>query len=125
MQDERERGNEVNGRDAITVLKLYEDDAQGWDGSLSWRVHGEDDIYLAANCSDTFTWASGDFEEITADDIPLLRQCLADLREAAAPWYLSELYAARKRGAQVIKAVYNQMTAPVQKLFDDACDKKK
>lgn len=66
---------------------------------LWWRTNDSGDIDLYAMCSDTFAWGTADCEPITEADMPLLRQCLDDLRAVGgtAEVHLSTLYAARKR----------------------------
>jgi hypothetical protein len=52
-------------------------------------------------CSDFFHWGSADGEDIEPGDIPLLRQCIEDLKATGAQLWVMEvplLYAARKRG---------------------------
>lgn len=73
--------------------------------SLLWR-RTDAGMRFAAMCSDTFHWASADAEPIEPEDVPLLRQCLEDLR-AADPQLgecdLPELFAARKRGLRPMR----------------------
>ena len=64
---------------------------------LWWRAYEDGQIKLFAQCSDTFHWASADMEEIEEDDIPLLRQCLEDLKAVDEQYLLDVLFAARKR----------------------------
>lgn len=73
--------------------------------SLMW--HRTDvGIRFAAMCSDTFAWGTADAERIEPEDVPLLRQCLTDLR-AVDPQLgecdLPELFAARKRGMRPMR----------------------
>jgi hypothetical protein len=93
--------------------------------SLMWRVDmrpGMDRaVKVFARCSDWFAWGSADAEEITKDDIPLLRRSLADLQKADAEYYLAELFASRKRGMRPQKPCYKDMEAPVAALFDACC----
>lgn len=80
-------------------------------GDLFWR-HDHGVLTMYANCSDFFAWACADCEPIeTAADVELLEQCLADLRSATGeryPMWLTELYAARRRGRRPATA----FTAP-------------
>lgn len=73
--------------------------------SLMWR-RTDAGIRFAAMCGDTFAWGTADAERIEPEDVPLLRQCLADLR-AADPQLgecdLPELFAARKRGMRPMR----------------------
>lgn len=64
-----------------------------------WRDKGR--IIPCAQCSDFFDWASADAEPIYEEDVPLLRECLADLKAIDpnyGPIYLEWLFAFRKRG---------------------------
>lgn len=95
--------------------------------SLMWRVNMADegrDLKLFALCNDVFFWATADAEEITADDVPLLEECLADLDKCADRWvtcYLAELFAARKRKLRPQKPFYKDMPEDVAALFDACC----
>lgn len=64
-----------------------------------WHVaDGRASFYMA--CSDTFAWGCADAEDITPEDIPLLRQTLSDLKAAGgySEMWLGVLFCARKRG---------------------------
>ena len=107
--------------EAAEVLALFDqaDDHEG----VFWRVdmdHGRD-VKLFANCSDLFYWATADAEEITREDIPLLRQTLADLKAVDAAYNLNELFAARKRKLRPQRPCYRHFEAPVAALFDACC----
>ena len=119
----------------------------GWEADSSdyvfWRPDGPDGWRAFATCSDFFAWATADCEEIAPDDIPLLRQCLADLQniereyqgkvydtlsrpernDAIATVYLSELFASRKRKLRPMRCVYEDDHAigpKLAELFDAA-----
>jgi hypothetical protein len=80
---------------------------------LMWSVD-HNLVRFSAQCSDVFHWASADSEDIGPDDLPLLQQCIDDLRATeidAAVVYTAELYAARKRGMR-----------PMRKWFDAVID---
>lgn len=66
-------------------------------GGLFWRTDGGR-VMFYADCSDTFAWGSADAEEILEGDVPLLRECFADVSRHGVEWLLSVLFAARKRG---------------------------
>jgi hypothetical protein len=93
--------------------------------SLMWRVDMREgmgrDMRLYAQCSDVFSWATADAEEITAADVPLLESCLTDLGKAGAAYYLAELFAARKRKLRPQKPFYKDMPEDVAALFDACC----
>lgn len=87
------------------VLAVF-DDADCHD-SLLWHVDNDGAVHFSAQCSDTFFWASADAEEITEADVPLLRQCLADLRALDAEEGLPQLYAARRRRMRPMRIFLN------------------
>lgn len=101
---------------ANTVLRIYER-AQNYDG-LIWITGptGATDFY--ARCPNLFRWADEDTEPIGPDDIELLEDCL----EKLGPWtgFLSELFAARKRGARP-QFMWLAENPAVAKIFEDAC----
>lgn len=73
--------------------------------SLMWR---RTDVghRFSAMCSDTFAWGTADAEIIEPEDVPLLEQCLADLKQAdpqLGECDLPELFAARKRGMRPMR----------------------
>ncbi len=112
--------------EAVAVFAVFErgDDYE----SLIWRVDAKPYyvpvIKLFATCNDVFFWATADAEEITADDVPLLEACLADLEKCGESWaiaYLAELFAARKRHLRPQKPFYKDMPADVAALFDACC----
>lgn len=85
------------------VLDVFRD-ADSFQSLMWYRT--DDGIRFAVMCSDTFAWGSADVERIEPEDVPLLRQCLTDLR-AADPQLgecdLPELFAARKRGMRPMR----------------------
>lgn len=97
------------------VLREYSERADCTD-ALYWRVYG-DEIRLLAQCSDTFYWGTADCEQIDPEDLPLLRQCVDDLIKADAEYYVSELFAARKRGMRPQRPVLRKMPKDVLRLF--------
>lgn len=77
-------------------------------GELIWSV--TDDIkgkvHFSLMCSDTFAWGTADAEKVeTKEDIQLFAQCQEDLKaiSAGAEGYVSELYAARRRGMRPMR----------------------
>lgn len=60
-------------------------------------------VTFSTLCSDVFWWGTADAEGITPDDLPLLHQCLADLREVDQEYLVPELFAARKRGLRPMR----------------------
>lgn len=69
--------------------------------------HTKPELKVFAMCSDWFAWAYTDLEEITPEDLPLLRECFETLKpyhkDERALWYLGEYYASRKRKLAPLK----------------------
>ena len=98
----------MSNNDFITeVLAVYAR-ADIYDG-LFWKVKDRQ-VELFAMCSDLFWWATADLEPILPEDVPLLWSCLDDLLDVgdSAEVYLSELYAARKRGMRPQQPYYRK-----------------
>lgn len=107
----------MDGDYVLRVLKIFQlADNQ----DLFWRVDGEN-VQFYANCSDTFAWATGDAEEITAEDLPLLEQTMVDLGGLDESMWLSELFAARKRGCRPMREFMDSHMLPrsVAALFEN------
>ena len=98
----------------VEVLKIFRE--LDMEDSLYWHFHKkpfdwknpEYNEYptFSVNCSDFFHWASGDGEDIEPEDLPLLRQCIEDLKETDTQhWelYVDQLFAARKRGMRPMR----------------------
>lgn len=64
-----------------------------------WRVADGRAVFSMA-CSDTFAWGCADAETIEPGDLPLLRDCLTELRGAGKyeEMWLGVYFCARKRG---------------------------
>jgi hypothetical protein len=120
VRDGSNRGGKVNPEQAARVLAAFEkaDDFE----SLMWRVtlkpYCVTEIKMFAGCSDFFHLATADAEEITADDLPLVEQCVADLGGTGEEFYLAELFAARKRKMRPLRSAYKGMAPAVAALFD-------
>lgn len=100
MVEDRDRADLDHLAFILGLLALLRDaDMMGQDTPLIWSVQ-DGRARLSMMCSDTFAWGCADAEEVTAADMPLLRQCLTDLRAAEehGEIWLGELYCCRKRG---------------------------
>lgn len=113
----------------IRVLSVYNDDFDdGIDRNyMFWRTDGEyAPITLIANCSDLFWWGVSDAEEITADNVSVLEQALADVKAASAGvdrpkiTLAGDLFCCRVRGMRPQKPVYKTIPDYLKPLFD-AC----
>jgi hypothetical protein len=98
----------------VEVLKIF----RGLDieEDLFWHFHAKPYDYKNPEyveyptfwvvCSDFFHWASADGEDIDPEDLPLLKQCIEDLKATGAQtWQLDVglLFAARKRGMRPMR----------------------
>lgn len=110
--------------EAAEVFALFEA-ADDFDCGVIWRVDmtpgAGREMRLFAECNDLFHWACADAEEITVEDIPLLRQTLEDLKPLRAEYELGHLFAARKRRLRPQKPCYKDMDPPVAALYDACC----
>ncbi len=77
---------------------------------LQWHYH-DDELFFSMDCSDLFDWAAADNEPVeTIDDVRLIERCRADLHAAGEyrGWYVSKLYAARKRRQKPTQEWFDQ-----------------
>lgn len=103
----------------VAVLKIMADADDH--RSLSWDVDKEGDVSFHIDCSDVFYWGCGDAEEVTPDNVEILRQSYADIY-AIAPLenhYTASLFAARIRKLRPQGAAYPEIPR-LWPLFD-AC----
>jgi hypothetical protein len=88
---------------------------------LFWRVDN-DQVRLFVMCSDTFTYATADLEEITPANVHLLEQSVEEVRAVSADpytWSLGfPLFCARIRGMRVMPMM--ELPDSVQEMFN-AC----
>lgn len=110
--------------EAAEVFALFAE-TENFDGALFWRVDMRPgysrEITLFAECNDLFYWATADAEEITKDDIPLLRRTLKDLKRLDATEVLGHLFAARKRKLRPQRPCYRGMGPALAALYDACC----
>jgi hypothetical protein len=84
----------------LDILEITRDAELIWqDCPFLWHVTDRRATFSMV-CSDTFAWGCADAETIEPGDIPLLRECLSDLRAASqhGEIWLGILFCARKRG---------------------------
>jgi hypothetical protein len=116
----------VTPDDAAEVLAIFAE-AELFDGFLLWRVSvtpdGGRDVRLSVQCSDLFHWATADFEDVTTEDVPLLRATLDDLTglRSSDEGELGHLFAARKRGMRPQAPCYKGMSPALAALYDACC----
>lgn len=85
----------TNHEYVVTVIRAFQD--SDCDGDLYGRVDENGDVYFLVGVNDVFWWATADCERIRPDDLPLLAECVKDLAPTDDPFFLPELFAARKR----------------------------
>jgi hypothetical protein len=85
---------------------------------LLWHVT-DDQLYLSADVSDIFDWASADSEEITPETLPVLEQAYKDLKAVGGEGYLADLYGARMRRRRPQGAAYPESPEIIELL--NAC----
>mgnify|MGYP006280617621 CR=1 FL=1 len=87
-------------------------------------LNGDDnEITISIMCNDLFWWGTADAEKVTTEDIPLLKQCYADLNQEHLGWAAlntPELYVARKRKMRPQGAYYKYFPKEIWPLFN-AC----
>lgn len=83
-------------KDFATILELLDmSETQGV--SVYFQVHKDTEtLSVYVDCSDLFYWGTADAEKIEMDDVPDLRQAMADLGEHG--YWAGQLFCARRRG---------------------------
>ena len=93
-----------------------------YDGSIWWRCDNEyAPITFWVMCNDLFYWATADGQRLNPEDLPALRQAIADSTEIdrhCADWGFL-LWVARKRGMRPQQPAYPK-DERLRALFD-AC----
>jgi len=95
--------------------------------NLMWRTDSEyAPITFFVNCSDLFWWATADCEQLTPENLPLLKQAVADVKAALGKEFFVEgsaacdLFCCRVRSLRPQRAVMDKMDARLKPLFE-AC----
>lgn len=94
------------------VAKLAEFDACD---AIFWRWNEEhEELNVFATCSDVFDWGTADVELITEENLPVLKQAVADVREITGSDYSNQsdaflLFCARVRGCRPQGAFYRYL----------------
>lgn len=110
--------------------------------SISWRTDGEYAPWsFSVNCNDVFYWACADCEDLTRENLPLLKQSVLDVRAAVGvpagrlhgddvskhfdDWYSAghrgaTLFCARVRKMRPQRPMYKHLPEALHPLFD-AC----
>jgi hypothetical protein len=90
---------------------------------IYWACHGDyAPITFFVNCNDLFYWATADAEKLTPEDMPALKQAIADVIEITGKTdiYIGfELWCARKREMRPQQPAYPK-DEQLRALFD-AC----
>jgi hypothetical protein len=107
----------------LDVLRLFSLDETDCYGDLFWRCENPDTIEFFVNVNDIFWWATADLEPITPEDLPAMRQAVADVRKITECKHVSDafvLWAARKRKMRPQRPAYHMWDKQLWALFD-AC----
>lgn len=97
-------GYEIEMQFVKTILSLFS--RYDCHDQLWWKVSptGSDQFLFFANCSDVFALAYADCEEITRENLDVLKAAFADVAAASAEhWYAPFLFAARVRKRKPMK----------------------
>ena len=111
-------GYEVELQFMKTVLFLFS--RYDCHEKLFWRVSptGSEQFFFFVNCSDTFAWGSADLEEITFENLDVLKASFADIDAITAEhWYAPLLFAARVRKIRPIREFMWDLPDYLKKLF--------
>lgn len=95
VEDEGASRRLANHAYLVEVLTLFHEDTDEL-----WPPEQADHngcLHFAVNCNDLFHWATADSESIGESDLPLLRQCFADVTRQRS-YLAASLFCARKRG---------------------------
>ena len=89
----------------MKLMSLYDDR-----DSLFWRWdEDEKEMMLYVMCNDLFYWATADLEQITHENVDLLKQSYVDCKianEITGVTYATQLFACRVRGMRPQGAAY-------------------
>lgn len=92
-------GHEIELQFMKTVLFLFS--RYDCHDQLFWRLAPDNSerFLFFVNCSDTFAWGAADLEEITHENLSILKASFEDIAPITAEhWYAPLLFAARVRG---------------------------
>lgn len=106
----------------LDVLRLFSLDETDCYSALFWRCDETGTMFFV-NVNDVFFWATADVEPITPEDLPAMRQALADVRQAAPGQCIDayeglKLWAARKRKMRPQQPAYPK-DKRLWRLFDE------
>jgi len=94
--------------DALTILAYIAE--QDMHDAIFWRCDGQyAPITIWVNCNDLFYWATADCEELTIENLPVLKQAVVDI-DAVGPvlgiLHAPALFACRVRGMRPQQPAY-------------------
>jgi len=92
----------------LDVLHLFSLDETDCYSALFWRCEEPGTVSFFVNVNDMFYWATADMEPITPEDLPAMRQALADVRTITEQDIYEGflLWAARKRKMRPQQGAY-------------------
>lgn len=101
----------------MRLLQIFaEDDAHS---DLWWNFDKEASITFFVKCSDFFSWASSDCEEITRDNIDILEQSFAAVHAIGKDGWSGYLFCARVRKMRPQGEFYKYIPNELWPLFDE------
>jgi hypothetical protein len=105
----------------LEVLRIFSLDETDCYHLLFWRCEKPGSVEFFVNVNDVFWWATADLEEITPEDVPSMRQAIADVKEIDSHDGCTGfvLWAARKRKMRPQQPAYPK-DERIRLLFD-AC----
>lgn len=103
------------------ILDVLDTFGHGMAEMITWRTDEEyAPVTFWVNCNDLFYWATSDGEDITPENLPVLKQAFVDL-ESAYPHmgkcWAGELFAARVRGMRPQRRVLDKYHESIRPLF--------
>ena len=92
----------------LDVLRLFSLDETDCYSALFWRCEKPGTVEFFVNVNDVFYWATADVEPITPEDLPTMRQAIADVRAVTDrdTYEGFKLWAARKRKVRPQQPAY-------------------
>ena len=112
-------GREIEMQFMKTVLFLFS--RYDCHDQLWWKISptGSEQLLFFANCSDTFAWATADCEEISFENLDVLKASFADVAAVCAEhWYAPLLFAARVRKRRPMRQFMKKVPDSLRHLFE-------
>lgn len=98
----------------------YDYDAQ----DMFWWKIDNNQVRIFVNCNDLFWWATGDNEEVTPNNINLLRNSFEECRKIGHQFYGDSYFACRVRQMRPMDVMLNKMKPELKALFESVGPKR-